>query len=94
MPTRILRLSERFNRAVRRLGVAGTPAGQALASTLVSMQQETLPGPLDAEAMMPPTAIYWFRRIPGQNLWLYFSWSNTELYAVSLTARPPVPLSN
>lgn len=44
--------------------------------------------------MMPPTAIYWFRRVPGQNLWLYFSFSDADLYAVSLTQRPPVPIQS
>jgi hypothetical protein len=56
------------------------------------LQGETLPGPNDAETMMPPVAIYWFRRIPGHNLWLYFSFSDTSVTAVSLTQRPPVPL--
>ena len=93
MPARILRLSERFNRAVRRLGVAGSPAGKALASLLADLQREPLPGLQDAEAMMPPVAIYWFRRVPGHNLWLYFSWSDDELFAVSLSPHPPIPLS-
>jgi hypothetical protein len=90
-----LRLSERFNRSVRRLGaVGGTPAGAALGRLLATLLREELPGPQDAEALMPPVARYWFRRVPGQNLWLYFAFSEADLYAVSLTQRPPVPLTD
>jgi hypothetical protein len=93
VPARILRLTERFNRAVRHHGVtSGTPAGRALSDTLRAMQAAQLPGPQDAETMMPPVARYWFRRIPGHNLWLFFSFSETELTAVSLTRVPPIPL--
>jgi len=41
---------------------------------------------------MPPVARYWFRRVPGHNLWLFFAFDQVELIAVSLTGRPPVPL--
>jgi hypothetical protein len=51
-----------------------------------------LPGTQDAETLMPPAARHWFRRVPGQNLWLYFSFSETALFAVSLTRQPPIPL--
>jgi len=64
----------------------------ALAVLLRNMLSAELPGPQDAEALMPPVARYWFRRVPGQNLWLYFAFDDAELFAVSLTARPPVPV--
>jgi hypothetical protein len=89
---RILRLTERFNRAARRLGVSGTLAGVEVAKVLASIRRESLPSPQDAETMMPPVAIYWFRRVPGHNLWLYFSFSDDEVTAVTLTQKPPIPL--
>jgi hypothetical protein len=50
-----------------------------------------LPGPQNAETLVPPVLRYWFRRAPGQNLWLYFAFDDAELIAVSLTAAPPIP---
>ncbi len=41
---------------------------------------------------MPPTARYWFRRVPGQNLWIYFSFDDVTVYLVTLSAKPPIPL--
>ena len=53
-----------------------------------------LPGPQDAETLMPPVARYWFRRVPGHNLWVYFAFDEGELIIVTVTARPPVPLTD
>jgi hypothetical protein len=69
-----------------------TVSGRALNALLASMLAAELPGTQDAETLMPPTARYWFRRVPGQNLWLYFAFSETQLFAVSLTRQPPIPL--
>jgi len=41
---------------------------------------------------MPPVARYWFRRVPGQNLWIYFAFDEAALYLVTLSGRPPIPL--
>lgn len=93
MPARILRLTQRFNREVRRLGaIAGSPSGRALSVTLSGMLNEALPGPLDAETLYPPVRRYWFRRIQMLNLWVYFRFDETELVAVDLSAQPPVPV--
>jgi hypothetical protein len=50
-----------------------------------------LPGS-DREGLMPPVARYWFRRVPGHNLWLWYAFDDAELILVSLTSTPPVPL--
>ena len=50
-----------------------------------------LPGPQDREALMPPVARYWFRRVLGFNLWLWFAFDDAELRLVSLTDQPPTP---
>ena len=94
MPARILRLTERFDRSVRRLAVQGTAGGRALFSLLSAMQRAELPGPQDAETLFPPVARYWFRRVPGHNLWLFFAFSETELIVVSLSRTPPVSLTD
>jgi hypothetical protein len=56
------------------------------------MLSEELPGQHDAETLVPPVKRYWFRRVPGQNLWLYFQFDESELVAVNLTSSPPIPI--
>jgi hypothetical protein len=80
VPARILRLTERFNRDVRRLGAtSGTPAGRAVSDLLRALLAAELPAAQDRETLMPPVARYWFRRVPGHNLWLYFAFSVRDL---------------
>lgn len=88
---RTLRLTPAFDRAVRRHRVSGTAAGRALASTLASLRASELPGPLDFEAMIPPVRKTWVRRVPGANLWVFYTFAANELVAVTLSASPPVP---
>jgi hypothetical protein len=92
VPARILRLTERFDRSVRRLAVQHTPGGKALFSLISAMLSAELPGLQDAETLFPPVARYWFRRVPGHNLWLFFAFSEAELIIVGLSRTPPVPL--
>lgn len=56
------------------------------------MLTEPLPGAQDAETMYPPVRRYWFRRVPGLNLWVYFRFDDRELVAVDVSAKPPVPI--
>jgi hypothetical protein len=42
--------------------------------------------------MMPPVAVYWFRRVPDFNLWIWYAFDPDELTVVSLTDRPPIPI--
>jgi hypothetical protein len=90
---RIARLSPRFYARYRSLGVSGA-AALAVARTIAALTREPLPGPQDRETMMPPVARYWFRRVPDHNLWIYFAFSETELIAVTLSGRPPVPIGD
>ena len=90
---RTVRISQRFNRAVRRLGAAGgTPEGRALYGMIRGMLSEALPAAHDFETLMPPIARYWCRRVPERNLWLFFAFDENELALVSLTATPPAPI--
>jgi len=89
---RLLTLTARFLKRRDALGVmAGAPA-VAVRATLVALARGPLPGPQDAETLMPPVARVWYRRVPGFNLWVFYDFSEAELVVVTLTARPPVPL--
>ena len=92
---RVPRLSPRFLARRRSLGVVkGAAASVAVGATIAALVREELPGPEDREGLMPPVARYWFRRVPGHNLWLWFSFDDDELEIVSLTAVPPIPLDD
>lgn len=84
------RLTQRFQ--ARRLALGLKPSeSMALARTIAALSREPLPGPQDHEALMPPVARYWFRRVLTANLWLWFAFDDRELVLVSLTRQPPVP---
>ena len=42
----------------------------------------------------PPVARYWFRRVHGFNLWVWFAFDDSELILVSLTRQPRVPVDD
>ncbi len=75
--------------------VAGTPASQALGATLAALSEAaSLPGLGDVEAMIPPTAWAYVRRVPGHNLWVWYrEGSSGELLVLNLTKIPPVPIA-
>ena len=89
---RVINLSARFLSRRAALGVTSGPAALAIRSTIVALAREPLPGAQDVETLMPPVARYWSRRVPGQNLWVYFAFDDFQLIIVNVTARPPVPL--
>ena len=92
MQGRILRVSARFRRAQQRLITPGTPVAQGLAATIARLMQGKLPGPLDAETLVPPVGCWWFRRVSGSNVWVLFTFDESTLTLHSLTANPPIPL--
>jgi hypothetical protein len=79
--SRRLRLTYRFHRARNALGVKpGTPAALALAAEIRRLlAAESLPGPADRRALVPPTGSAYTRRVRGR-----------EVAFVGLTADPPV----
>jgi hypothetical protein len=91
---RTITLNPRFLSRRIALGVTSGPVATAIRATIVALAREPLPGAQDAETLMPPVARYWFRRVPGQNLWLYFAFDDVELFVVNISARPPVPLND
>ena len=92
MRGRLLKISSRFQRAQRRLVRPGTSSAQGLAATIARLQLAELPGPLDSETMAPPVARWWFRRVPGSNLWVLFTFDAVSVTLQALTNNPPIPL--
>jgi hypothetical protein len=41
---------------------------------------------------MPPTREAFVRRVPGRNSWVRYPVKGREVFAVALTADPPVPI--
>ena len=89
---RLLRLRASYSRAASRVGVvAGTPRAKRLAATInVLLGADDLPGPLDVEAMIPPTQRVLVRRVTGgENLWLWYTAAADTLTLHTLTSQPP-----
>jgi len=90
---RLTIFTPRFNR--RRVAlVTSREIARALARCIVALGREPLPGPGDYEAMMPPTAVYWVRRVLGANLWIWFAFDDERLYLVHLGGSPPIPMDD
>jgi hypothetical protein len=89
---RLLQLTENFHRAMRRLAPAGSQSAQSLAATLGRIQGGVLPGPLDAEMLIPPVLRAWWRRVPGCNLWVMFTFDESAVRILGLLKTPPVPV--
>ncbi len=90
---RVLRLTPGYLRTFSRLSRPWTePTRRALLATLTGLAEGALPGPLDYEVAIPPTRFAWVRRVPGCNLWVFYSFDAEEVRAVALTASRPVPL--
>ncbi|MBI3202642.1 MAG: hypothetical protein HYZ29_13975 [Myxococcales bacterium] len=91
---RVIDLTPRFLARLDALGVQrGSGASKAIGATIAALANEpSLPGPGDALAATPPAGTAWVRRVPGHNLWLWFTASEAHLVVWSLHRRPPVPL--
>lgn len=88
---RIVSPTARFARRRSALA-AGEQARRAVAQCVRELEQGPLPGPQDYEAMMPPASVFWVRRVPDRNLWIWFSYDDVRVYLVHLGDKPPVPL--
>lgn len=91
--TRIPKLTRRYLRNAERLAVVpGSARGRAVGLTIAALGTEaTLPAPGDTRALVPPTGEAFVRRVPGRNLWLWYTVTNDVVTVVGLTADPPVP---
>lgn len=95
---RIVVLTPRYLSRVRAIGIESrTARSRALGAVVRALSEEDdLPGVFDAVALMPPTAGAFVRRVPGFNLWVWYtlreSGDGQELVIATLTEEPPVPL--
>ena len=92
--TRVVRITPRYRRNADRLSVVtGSSRGLAVGLTIAALADEdTLPGPHDVRAAVPPTGSAYVRRVLGRNLWIWYTFSGAEVALVALTGDPPVPL--
>lgn len=74
---RIPKLTERFNKRRRALGLISGPRGIALARAIGALARGTLPGPADFETLMPPVRRYWVRRVVRFNIWVLYTFNDT-----------------
>lgn len=91
---RVLRLTQQFHHAARRVAPAGTTAAQALAATLARLTVGELPGPFDAPTLVPPSRRCWFRRVPHCNLWVFYTFGEDAVVIRHIVSSPPVPLDD
>jgi hypothetical protein len=91
---RLANLSERFLRSRTRLGIQpGSPRGVAVAAAIRALlAAPALPSPGDTRALVPPTGEAFVRRVPGQNLWIWYRANEETLYVALVSSDPPVPL--
>jgi hypothetical protein len=85
------KLTRRFHQRQHALQVTG-PAARAVARTVAALAHGPLPGPDDAETMVPPVHRLWFRRVPGHNLWLFYRFDEATITIATMSASPPVPI--
>ena len=64
-----------------------------MARCIAALAREPLPTMQDMETMKPPvSSIYWFRRVPEMNLWIWFLFNDEYVTLISLTDKPPTPI--
>lgn len=95
MARRTIVLSPRYLKRVRALGVVGgSERSRAVGAVVRALAQaDTLPGPGDTSALMPPTGEAFVRRVPGRNLWIWYRVEGDVLYLGHLSSEPPVPVN-
>jgi hypothetical protein len=71
--------------------IPGTRLAAAVGRAVNVLSANTLPGPQDFQALIPPTHRAWVRRVPNENVWIWFRFDDRTLLLVTLTNLPPVP---
>ena len=92
---RLVVLSPRYLSRARALGiVSGSNRSRAVGLVVRALAgADQLPGPGDTRALLPPTREAFVRRVPGRNLWLWYTAArDDELFMVTVTTEPPVPV--
>jgi hypothetical protein len=87
---RIVRLTPGYLRTFQRLKLDRWRG--ALGAVIASLGRDELPEPADFETIMPKTLRVWARRVPGANLWMYYSFDAGEVRVLTVVGVPPVPI--
>jgi len=45
------------------------------------------------EALIPPTSTAHVRRVPGRNLWIWYTATGNAVRVITITDSPPVPIN-
>jgi hypothetical protein len=79
---------------MRALGIgSGTPRSLAVFAAIRTLTDaDDLPGPIDVHARFAPGYAY-VRRVPGQNLWIWYRFDDEHVDAITLKDEPPVPVT-
>lgn len=82
------------NFCARRNRLADSPeASKAVGRCVAALTRDPLPTMQDFQTMKPPVSpVHWFRRVPDQNLWIWFLFDDEHVTLVSLSDKPPVPI--
>lgn len=93
--TRIVSFGARYRRAADRVGaVPGSTIGRDVGRTIAALAAaDVLPGIADMEALIPPTSTAHVRRVPGRNLWIWYTATGNAVRVITITDSPPVPIN-
>lgn len=95
MARRVAHLSTTFRRSVVELGlVPGSPGFRAVFATVAALADANeLPGPGDGETTFAPGRAF-VRRVGGRNIWLFYRFDDTHLFALTTRGVPPIPVDD
>jgi hypothetical protein len=89
---RTARLTPRF--LARRASVgalSGSEVSKAIGRVIATLAgASVLPGALDYEAAIPPVTSAFVRRVPGQNLWIWYRFDDDSITLINVTDTPPL----
>jgi hypothetical protein len=92
---RVARLTDTFALAAARLHAIGGETGSRLGRVIRALESaDVLPAAGDMTTLVGPDvrgvfALRHVRRVPGRNLWVWYSVMDSEVILVALTDRPP-----
>lgn len=86
---RIVRLTRGYFRNAQRLTSTPETRRKVNAEAEAIGAAETLPGPDDSPALIPPGLAVHVRRVPGLALWIWYTADDETLTLRALTDAPP-----
>jgi hypothetical protein len=92
---RVARLTDKFALAAARLGAIGGETGSKIGRVVSALERaDVLPAPGDSTTLVGSdergiSTLQHVRRVPGRNLWLWYTASDDEVVLHALTDEPP-----